>query len=178
METRIVSVLGNVAKHILHSLRRAFIAISITGLVVAIVAAGATEVIAGFLTHEFPTGATHLAAAAMAVAFGYAAGMTVAVVEILKGLVEAIELVVKEAEKLGAEALHEAERLGSGAVHEAERFGGAAARDAGQLGRAAVGDAEALGRGTVGAVGGVIGGIEHGVGAVVHHNHTPNAPNS
>ncbi|MBF6591649.1 MAG: hypothetical protein IVW57_14145, partial [Ktedonobacterales bacterium] len=31
-----------------------------------------------------------------------------------------------------------------------------------------VGDAEALGRGTAGLVGGVIGGVEHGVGSIVH----------
>lgn len=157
METRIVSLLGSVAKHILHSLRRAFIAISITGLSVAVVAGVATEGIAAFLTKSFPSGATHLAAAAIAIAFGYAAAMTVAIVEILKGIVEAIELVVKETEKLAGEALREAEKLGGEAV-----------RDAGRAGRAALGDAETVGRDAVGVVGGVVGGVEHGVGSVFH----------
>jgi hypothetical protein len=160
VESRIVGVLGNVAKHILHSLRRAFIAISVAGLSVAVIAAVATEAIAAFLTKSFPEGPTHLAAAAMAVAFGYAAAMTVAIVEILKGLVDAIELIVKEAEKLTGEA-----------VREAEKLGGEAIRDATRLGRAAATDAESIGRGTLGAVGGVVGGVEHGVGSLVHHNH-------
>ncbi|HEX6123386.1 MAG TPA: hypothetical protein VFY89_09505 [Ktedonobacterales bacterium] len=149
---RFMGVLGNVAKHILHALRRAFIAISVTGLSVAVIAAVATEAVAAFLTQTFPTGATHLAAAAMAVAFGYAAAMTVAIVEILKGLVEAIELIVKEAEKLGGEV-----------IHEVEKFGGEAIHDVGRLGRAAVGGVEH-------GVGDVIGGVEHGVGALTHHH--------
>ncbi|MGH2515511.1 MAG: hypothetical protein ACRDHP_07630, partial [Ktedonobacterales bacterium] len=111
MEAKIARVLGTAAKHILHSLRRAFIVISITGLVVALIAAIATEVISGVLTHSFPTGSTHLAAAALAVAFGYAAAMTVAIAEILRGMIIAIELLVKESEKLAEEAAKEAEVL-------------------------------------------------------------------
>lgn len=163
MENRIVGVLGNVAKHILHALRRAFIAISVAGLSVAVIAAIATEAVAAFLTQNFPTGATHLAAAAMAVAFGYAAAMTVAIVEILKGLVEAIELVVKEAEKLGGEAIREVEKLGGEAFH-----------DVGRLGRSAVGGVE---HGVGGVIGGVehgISGVEHSVGSLVHHGHDAN----
>jgi hypothetical protein len=171
METRIVSVLGSVAKHILHSLRRAFIAISVTGLSVAVVAGVATEALASVLTGKFPPGGpTHLAAAAMAIAFGYAAGMTVAIVEILKGLVEAIELVVKETEKLAAEALHEAERLGGAAIRDAERAG-----------RVALSDAETVGRDAFGVVGGVAGGVEHAVGSIFHHGQSaagaPQSPN-
>lgn len=168
MENRIVGVLGNVAKHILHALRRAFIAISVAGISVAVIAAAATEAVAAFLNQSFPTGATHLAAAAMAVAFGYAAAMTVAIVEILKGLVEAIELVVKEAEKLGSEALH-----------EVEKFGGEALHDVGRIGRSAVGGVEHGVGGVIGGVehgvGGVMGGVEHGVGSLVHHGHDTSA---
>jgi hypothetical protein len=183
MENRIVSVLGSVAKHILHSLRRAFIAISIAGLSVAVVAGAATEGIAAFLTKSFPSGPTHLAAAAMAIAFGYAAAMTVAIVEILKGLVEAIELVVKETEKLAAEAVHEAERLGGEALRDAGRAGRAALGGAETVGRDALGGAETIGRDAVGVVGGVVGGVEHGVGSVFHHgqgtgSQPPNAPRS
>lgn len=184
---RLVSVLGAAAKHILTALRRAFVAIALTGFIVALIAGLATEIIAIVLSGgKFPPeGATHLAAAALGVAFGYAAAMTVAVAEILRGMILTIELIVKEAEKLGGEAIREAEKLGGEAFHEA-----------GRAGRAVVGDAESIGRGASGLVGGVLGGIgnevgrvEHGIGSIGHrHNNdstgaqqpqaTPNFPNS
>lgn len=180
METRIVSVLGAVAKHILHSLRRAFIAIAIAGFSVAVIAAAATEALGAFLSKSFPTGPTHLAAAAMALAFGYAAAMTVAIVEILKGLVEAIELVVKETEKLAAEGLREAEKLGGEAFREAGRAGRSALGGAETVGRDALGATETVGRDAAGMVGGVLGSVEHGVGSVFHRGGgaTPPGPNT
>ena len=168
MERRLLKVLGSAAKHILHSLRRAFIVIAITGLVVALIAGAATEVAAAFLTHSFPSGPAHLAAAALAVSFGYAAAMTVAIAEILRGIILAIELVVEESEKLAGEAVHEAEVLARKAEEEFVH-----------LGRSAVGDAGAAGRGlaslTSGIVGGIAGdvrGVEHGIASrLPTHNH-------
>lgn len=155
MEARIVNLLGTMAKHVLHAMRRAFIAIALTGLIVAVVAAIATEIVSAFVNNSVPNGTTHLAAAAIAVAFGYAAAMTVAVVEILRAMIVAIELLVKESEKLAGEAFKEAEVVGRKVEDEALRFG-----------RAAVGDAETAGKDVLGLGGSVLGGIGHEAKAV------------
>lgn len=169
MEHRVLKFMGTAAQHILHALRRAIWAMAITGTIVAVVAAAVTEVIAFFLTKTFPpAGPTHLAAAALAVAFGYAAAVTVAISEILIAMVKTIELLVKESEKLAEEAFKEAEVLARKAEGEAVR-----------LGRGALGDAESLGRGVAGVAGGLVGGVvheaqavEHGIGSHLpgHHN--------
>jgi hypothetical protein len=146
---RITHVLGNVAKHILGSLERAFRLMAITGFIVAILAGLSTEVIGSFLTNEVPpTGPTHLAAAAIAITFGYAAAVTVAIGEILRGLIRGIELIVSETEHLAQEGLHEVETF-------AERGEGEALR----LGRAAIGDVASLGRGVIGGA----ESVEHGI---------------
>lgn len=165
MESRIMSLIGAMAKHVLHAMRRAFIAIALTGLIVAVIAAVATEVVSAILNGKFPPSpTTHLAAAAIAIAFGYAAAMTVAVAEILHGMIVAIELLVQESEKLAGEAVKEGGVLARRAEEEALRFG-----------RAAVGDAETAGRDAIGLGGAVLGGIGHeakaveqGIGSVIH----------
>lgn len=164
MEGKIVGLLGTIAKHVLGAMRRAFIAIALTGLIVMVIAAIATEVISAVVNHQPPAGTTHLAAAAIAIAFGYAAAMTVAIAEILRGMIVAIELLVKESEKLAGEALKEGEVIAHKAEDEALRFG-----------RAAVGDAATVSRDAIGLGGAVVGGIGHeakaveqGVGSVFH----------
>jgi hypothetical protein len=146
---RISNVLGNVAKHILSSLERAFRMMAITGFIVAIIAGLSTEVIGSLLTKEIPpSGPTHLAAAAIAVTFGYAAAVTVAIGEILRGIIRGIELIVAETEHLAQEGLHDLEGI-------AERGG----QDALRLGRAAVGDVAGLGHGVVSGA----ESLEHGI---------------
>ncbi|HEV2405444.1 MAG TPA: hypothetical protein VGR88_08335, partial [Ktedonobacterales bacterium] len=93
MEKRLVAVLGTTAKHILGGVRHALRAVVITGFLVAVIVAGATEAVGAFLTKSFPTGPTHLAAAALAIAFGYAAAITVAIEEILRAIIKAVELI-------------------------------------------------------------------------------------
>lgn len=168
MEQRLVALLGTTAKHILHGLRRALRAVALTFLIVALLAAAVTEVVASFLTHSFPTGETHLAAAAIAIAFGYAAAITVAIEEILRAIIKAVEIIVEEAERVEKKAVAEIEALGRKAEEEAARFGRAAINDAGAFGRTAVTDAGALGRAVTGVAGGVVGGIEHDVRSVEH----------
>lgn len=168
MEQRLVALLGTTAKHILHGVRRALRAVALTFLIVALLAAAVTEVVASFLTHAFPTGETHLAAAAIAIAFGYAAAITVAIEEILRAIIKAVELIVEEAERVEKKAVAEIEVLGRKAEEEAVRFGRAAVTDAGAFGRTAVSDAGALSRAVTGVAGGVVGGIEHDVHSVEH----------
>jgi hypothetical protein len=160
---RIMSVLGNVAKHILGSLERAFRLMALWGLIVGVIAGLTTEGIGAYLTREFPpSGATHLAAAAIAITFGYAVAVTVAIGEILRGIIHGIELIVKESEQLAQEGIHEAELLAQRGEQEALR-----------LGRAALGDAAALEHGVADR----FRGMERGVASHVpgHHN-DPTAP--
>ena len=172
MEKRFVAFFGTIAKHVLHGLRQALRAVALTFVIVALLAGAATEVIASFLTHQFPTGPTHLAAAAIAIAFGYAAAITVAIEEILRAIIKAVELIVEEAEKVEKKAVEEIEVLGRKAEEEAVRFGRAAVTDAGALGRNAAHDAGALGHLVTGAV----GDVEHGVASIVPGHHHNNAP--
>ena len=193
MERRMVALLGTAAKHILGGLRRAVRAVFLTFLIVALVVGAVTEVVSSFLTHALPGGMTHLAAAALAISFGYAAAITVAIEEILRAIIKSVELIVEEAERIEKKAVQEIEVLGRKAEEEAIRLGHAAATDAGAFGHAAVHDAGAVGRaavgdagtasravagfvgGAVGAVGGAVGGVEHGITEHLpgHHNNAP-----
>lgn len=172
MERRLVGLLGTSAKHILTALQRAFRAVALTGFITFIIVGIGTEVVAYFLTNrQFPpSGPTNLAAAALAVAFGYAAAITVAVEEILRAIIKTIELIVEESEKLAAAAVKESEVLLREGGEEAVRLGRGALTEAGALGRGAVHGAETLGRdaaGVVGGVGGAVGSVVGGVGSVV-----------
>jgi hypothetical protein len=154
MEQRLVRMLGTSAKHILIALEHSVRAVALTGLITGIVMLAAVEGVAYALTRQFPpTGATHLAAVALAVAFAYAAAITVALVEFIRGIIKAIEMIVEESEKLAVAAVREGETL--------VREGG---EEAARLARGALGEAESLGRGVGGAVAGVVGGVGGAVG--------------
>jgi hypothetical protein len=165
VEQRLVHVLSNIGKHILGTLQKAFRRIFVSFMLVFLIVAVATEAASVFLSGgKFPPdGTTHLVAAALALAFGYAVGITVAVEEILRGIIKSIELIVEETEKLAGEALGEVEKLGRGALHEAG----------------------SLERGAAGVVGGALGGagrefrgIEQGIASHLpgHHADAPTTP--
>jgi hypothetical protein len=160
LERRLVSLLGTTAKHLLGGILHAIRALLIASVVAALIAAVATEVAAYFLTtpHQLLTGPADLAAAALAVIFGYAAGVTVAIEEIIRSFIQAIELIVAEAEKLEQKAAEEIGVLSRKAEEEAARLGHTAANDAG-----------AFGHTVTGVVGGVVGGVEHDVARVGAH---------
>lgn len=167
MERRLAKLLGTTAKHMLTGLQRAFRAVALTGLIVAIIVAGVTEVVGAVLTGQIPpSGPTHLAAAALAIAFGYAAAITVAIEEILRAIIKAVELIIEEAEKLEKKAAEEIAMLARNAEQEAVKLGRTAVTDAGALGHTVVSDAGAVGRTVAGVVGGVAGGIGHEVHSV------------
>lgn len=162
MEQRLVKLLGNSAKHVLTGLRRAFYAVALTGLIVALLAAVATVVVAWFLTKQFPPGGpTYLAAAALAIAFGYAAAMTVAIGELLRAIIKAVELIVEEAEKLEKKVQQEVGVFAERAGQEAVKVGREAVTDTGAAVRTVVGDAGAAGHAVAGGIGGAIGGVGH-----------------
>ncbi len=143
MEQRLVKLLGTAAKHTLEALRRALVAVFVTGLLVFLITAVATELVGFLLTKQF-NGTTHLVAAALALSFGYAVAVTVFLGEILRAIIKIIEMIVEESEKLAQAAIKEVGVL-------AREAGGEAAH----LGRAALGDAGAVGHGLEHVVGGV-----------------------
>ena len=158
MEQRLMHIVSNIGKHILGTLQTAFRRIFVAGLLVALIVAVGVEAASVFLSGgKFPPdGTTHLAAAALAVAFGYAVAVTVAIEEILRGIVKSIELIVQETEKLAGEAIGEAEKLAKGALHEA-----------GSLERGAVGVVE----GVVGGAGREFRSVEQGIASHLPGHH-------
>ena len=158
MEQRLMHIVSNIGKHILGTLQTAFRRIFVAGLLVALIVAVGVEATSVFLSGgKFPPdGTTHLAAAALAVAFGYAVAVTVAIEEILRGIVKSIELIVQETEKLAGEAISEVEKLG-----------GAALREAGSLERGAVGAVE----GAIGGAGREFRSVEQGIASHLPGHH-------
>lgn len=167
MEQRMMKLLGTAAKHTLEALRRALLAVAITGLLVALITAVATELVGFLLTKQF-SGPTHLAAAALAISFGYAVAITVCLGEVLRAIVKIIEMIVEESEKLAQAAIKEAEVLARKAEEEAIHLGHAAANDAGALGH---GLGHIVSTVTSGAAH-EVGSIEHGITEHLpgHHN--------
>jgi hypothetical protein len=164
MERRLMNILSNVGKHILGTLQTAFRRIFVAGLLVALIVGVGVEAAGVFLSGKFPPdGTTHLAAAALAVAFGYAVAITVAIEEILRGIVKSIELIAVETEKLAGEAIGEVEKLGKGAFNEL-----------GTLEHGAVNAVE----GAVGGVGREFRSVEQGIATHLpgHHADSPTTP--
>lgn len=175
MEQRLMKLLGTAAKHTLEALRRALLAVLITGFLVAAITAVAT-ILVGFVLTKTIGGPTYLAAAALALAFGYAVAATVFIGEILRAIVKIIEMIIEESEKLAAAALKEAEVLARKAEQEAVHLGQAAVGDVGALGH---GLGHVVG-GVTGAIGGAAAGAVHEVGNVEHGiaGHLPGHHNS
>jgi len=116
VEQRLIHLFGSIAKEILGTLLKAFRRILVSFVLVFLIVAVGVEAASVFLLGGKvpPDGATHLAAAALALTFGVAVGMTVAVEEILRGIVKSIEMIVQEAEKLAGEAVQAIEGVGRG----------------------------------------------------------------
>jgi hypothetical protein len=175
VEQRLVKLLGTAAKHTLEALRRALLAVAVTGLLVFLITAVAAELVGYVLTKQF-SGTTHLVAAALAISFGYAVAITVFLGEILRAIVKIIEMIVEESEKLAAAAIKEAGVLAQKAEGEAVRLGHAAVGDVGALGH---GLEHVIG-GAAGAIGGVASGAAHEAGNIEHGiaGHLPGHHNS
>ncbi len=90
----------SVTGHLLAAVGRAFLKVVGFFLLFGAIGAGAVEGVAFGTTQHAPTTLTHIAAAVFAVVLGYAAGLTTAVVEAIRGLIEAGKEGVKEAEKV------------------------------------------------------------------------------
>jgi hypothetical protein len=123
VEQRLIRLLGSMGQEILGTLQKAFRRVFVSFALVFLIVALGIEAASFFLNGKFPPdGTTHLAAAALALAFAFAVGVTVAVEEILRGVVRAIELLVKEIEKLAGEAVGAVENLASGDTRQVQDF--------------------------------------------------------
>jgi len=123
VEQQLIHVLSSIGKEVLGTLQKAFRRVFISFVLVFLIVAVGIEAASVFLNDKFPPdGTTHLAAAALALAFASAIGITVAVEEILRGIVKAIELIVKEIEKLAGEAVGAVESVGRGDSRQVQDF--------------------------------------------------------
>lgn len=190
MEQKIARVIGHATKEVLHAFVRALRAVLISGVVVFIVVALATEVIAAILTQQIiPSGLTHLVAAALGVAFAYAVAITVAFLEMLRAMITIIELAIKESEKLAEEAVQVAEKAGQFAERELAQGAQAAVREgaalaqgashlAGNVASGAVHSVQSVEQGAAGLIGGAAHGMhsmEQGVTSHLPFGHRENA---
>ncbi len=115
MEQRLMHLFGSIAKDILGTLLKAFRRVFVSFILVFLLVALGIEAASVFLNGKFPPdGTTHLAAAALALTLAFAVGVTVAVEEVLRGVVKTIELLTKEIEKLAGEAVGAVESVGRG----------------------------------------------------------------
>jgi hypothetical protein len=123
VEQRLIHILGSMGKEILGTLQKAFRRFFVSFVLVFLIVAVGIEAASFFLNGKFPPDSlTHLAAAALALTFGFAFGVTVAIGEILRGVVKAVELIVKEIEKLAGEAVGAVENLASGDTRQVRDF--------------------------------------------------------
>lgn len=109
-----INQIRSVTGHLLAAVRRAFGRVFLTFLGFGVVGGGAVEG-ANFFTnghHLTPVG--NVAAIVFGLVLAYAAGLTVAVVEAVRALNEAIKEVVAEGQKAEKAALGEVEKLAGG----------------------------------------------------------------
>jgi hypothetical protein len=130
------------------TLTRALRDVVVVGLIVAVLAAAATEAAGAVLTGSLPTLPTHVAAVAVGLSLGYAAAVTVAFRALLGGIIEAMEWVVAEVERLAGGVIREAETVLRPSERSASPSTPLVAARAGTSGS------------TAGLSGGMIGGIE------------------
>src|SRR5579875_1759438 len=152
-------------RHLLTTVGRLFRRVATAFGITFVIAAGATEGVAGVLTKHFPPDSlTHVTAAVVGFGWALVVALAVAIEEGLRGFVLLIEEVAKATEqaavKLGKEVVKEGEQVLHGVEHEAS----ALAHGAGHV-------VQSVERGAVTAVkdvahvpGQIVGGIEQRFG--------------
>ena len=94
-------------EHIIGTMLHIWWRMSRIGLIAGLTVGLMTEIVGGIITHHFPTGMTHLTAAALGLAAAYAAAATTLASEILLGLVHTLRVIEGDADAgvLAAEAI-------------------------------------------------------------------------
>lgn len=98
---------------LLHRIRYDVGNILLTGLVFLVFGVLLTESMSIVLTRTLPAVNVHIAAAAIGLLFGYAAAVTVALWEVVRGLIGSVERIVTEIEHAGAQLNHSIESFSS-----------------------------------------------------------------
>lgn len=98
-------------QHLRRTLFGALRGIFVFGLLGLLAGIAGTEAAGAILTGALPTLPTHIAAGVIGVLLGYALSLTVAFRALLLGLVQSMEWVVGEVERLAGGVVHEAESV-------------------------------------------------------------------
>ena len=98
-------------QHLRRTLFRALRNIIVFGLIGVVLGTAATEAVGAAVTGSVPTPPTHVAAGVVGLLLGYAVAVTVAFGALLTGLVESMEWVVGEVERLASGVVREAESV-------------------------------------------------------------------
>lgn len=109
-EMRDAQEIGDV-RSLLRSLRHAVRNILVAGLGFVVVGVILTEAASTLLAHAWPTINVHLVAAVVGLLLGYAAAVTVALRETVRGVLSSLERVVAEFEHAGARLTHDIAEL-------------------------------------------------------------------
>lgn len=96
-------------KALLHSFRHAMKDIALAGVMGFALGAIVTEAVGAILMRAWPTLTVHLAAAAIGLLLGYAAAVTLALRDTIRGVVGTLEHIATEIEHLGSRITHEVE---------------------------------------------------------------------
>ena len=160
-------------KHLLTVVGKLFRRVAAAFGITFLIAAGATEGVAGALTHSFPPSSlTHVTAVVIGFGWGLVVGLAVAIEEGLRGFIGLIEEVAKATEqaavKLGKEIGKEGGQLLHGVEHEAQQL----AQGTGRVVQAVERGAATAVKDAVGIPGRVIGGIEHTAERLTGHGDT------
>lgn len=100
-------------RSLLHSFRHSLRDIALALLIGIVFGAALTEAVAAALTRAWPTLNVHLAALAIGLLLGYAAAVTMALRETIRGVASSLVAIGEEIEHLGSRVTHEfEERIG------------------------------------------------------------------
>lgn len=102
-----VSALAHLRRTLFQAIRN----IVVFGLLLAVLGAAITEAVGAVLTQAVPSLPTHIAAVAVGLLAGYATAVTIAFQALLTGVVQSMEWVVAEVERLVGGAVREAESV-------------------------------------------------------------------
>lgn len=101
------------ARSLLHTIRYAVGTVLLVGLIFVVFGVLLIEAMSIVLTRTLPTPYVHLMAAAIGLLLGYAAAVTVALREVVRGVVGTLERIVTEIEHAGAQLAHSVEAFSS-----------------------------------------------------------------
>ncbi len=120
MDSNIAGVKGTIGSQLRHGLRAALRQIIGAGVLAFVIAALVVEFVGALALRGVPMAETHIVALLLALALGYAVAMSVALRELARTGVKALEFVAEEARRLGIDVMREAEQVARRVEGEAD----------------------------------------------------------